>query len=158
MNMHHLLKEGEANLQKTDLNSVKEWLKHPFGTVIACFSQSDYERLCGACDEIKKLPVLIATPRCLNPENCVVVCPAECFDFSFFSRVIVSGHPLTDGYLAYLDEVSNECYALGECTAQRISVSDDTLRHVYKEIVNLASRTTKMGSPHKMSHFVRDIR
>ncbi len=150
MNMHHLLKEGEANLQKTDLNSVKEWLKHPFGTVIACFSQSDYERLCDACDEIKKLPVLIATPRCLNPENCVVVCPAECFDFSFFSRVIVSGHPLTDGYLAYLDEVSNECYALGECTAQRISVSDDTLRHVYKEIVNLASRTTKMGSPHKM--------
>lgn len=150
MNMHHLLKEGEANLQKTDLNSVKEWLKHPFGTVVACFSQSDYERLCDACDEIKKLPVLIATPRCLNPENCVVVCPAECFDFSFFSRVIVSGHPLTDGYLAYLDEVSNECYALGECTAQRISVSDDTLRHVYKEIVNLASRTTKMGSPHKM--------
>lgn len=150
MNMHHLLKEGEANLQKTDLNSVKEWLKHPFGTVIACFSQSDYERLCDACEEIKKLPVLIATPRCLNPENCVVVCPAECFDFSFFSRVIVSGHPLTDGYLAYLDEVSNECYALGECTAQRISVSDDTLRHVYKEIVNLASRTTKMGSPHKM--------
>ena len=150
MNMHHLLKEGDANLQKTDLNSVKEWLKHPFGTVIACFSQSDYERLCDACDEIKKLPVLIATPRCLNPENCVVVCPAECFDFSFFSRVIVSGHPLTDGYLAYLDEVSNECYALGECTAQRISVSDDTLRHVYKEIVNLASRTTKMGSPHKM--------
>ena len=62
----------------------------------------------------------------------------------------MSGHPLTDGYLAYLDEVSNECYALGECTVQRISVSDDTLRHVYKEIVNLASRTTKMGSPHKM--------
>lgn len=150
MNLHHLLKEGDANLQKTDLNTVKEWLKHPFGTVITCFSQSDYERLCDELDEIKRLPVLLATPRCLNPENCVVVCPAECFDFSFYTRVVVSGHPLSSGYLAYLKSVSNECYALGDCSCERIATSDDTLRHIYKEIVNLASRTTKMGSPHKM--------
>lgn len=150
MNLHHLLKEGDANLQKTDLNTVKEWLKHPFGTVITCFSQSDYERLCDELDEIKRLPVLLATPRCLNPENCVVVCPAECFDFSFYTRVVVSGHPLSSGYLAYLKGVSNECYALGDCSCERLAASDDTLRHIYKEIVNLASRTTKMGSPHKM--------
>lgn len=150
MNLHHLLKEGDANLQKTDLNTVKEWLKHPFGTVITCFSQSDYERLCDELDEIKRLPVLLATPRCLNPENCVVVCPAECFDFSFYTRVVVSGHPLSRGYLAYLNGVSNECYALGDCSCERLAASDDTLRHIYKEIVNLASRTTKMGSPHKM--------
>lgn len=150
MNLHHLLKEGDVNLQKTDLNTVKEWLKHPFGTVITCFSQSDYERLCDELDEIKRLPVLLATPRCLNPENCVVVCPAECFDFSFYTRVVVSGHPLSSGYLAYLKGVSNECYALGDCSCERLAVSDDTLRHIYKEIVNLASRTTKMGSPHKM--------
>lgn len=150
MNLHHLLKEGDANLQKTDLNTVKEWLKHPFGTVITCFSQSDYERLCDELDEIKRLPVLLATPRCLNPENCVVVCPAECFDFSFYTRVVVSGHPLSSGYLAYLKGVSNECYALGDCSCERLAASDDSLRHIYKEIVNLASRTTKMGSPHKM--------
>lgn len=150
MNLHHLLKEGDANLQKTDLNTVKEWLKHPFGTVVTCFSQSDYERLCDELDEIKRLPVLLATPRCLNPENCVVVCPAECFDFSFYTRVVVSGHPLSSGYLAYLKSVSNECYALGDCSCERLAASDDTLRHIYKEIVNLASRTTKMGSPHKM--------
>lgn len=150
MNLHHLLKEGDANLQKTDLNTVKEWLKHPFGTVITCFSQSDYERLCDELDEIKRLPVLLATPRCLNPENCVVVCPAESFDFSFYTRVVVSGHPLSSGYLAYLKGVSNECYALGDCSCERLAASDDTLRHIYKEIVNLASRTTKMGSPHKM--------
>lgn len=150
MNLHHLLKEGDANLQKTDLNTVKEWLKHPFGTVITCFSQSDYERLCDELDEIKRLPVLLATPRCLNPENCVVVCPAECFDFSFYTRVVVSGHPLSSGYLAYLKGVSNECYALGDCSCERLAASDDTLRHIYKEIVNLASRTTKMGSSHKM--------
>ncbi len=150
MNLHHLLKEGDANLQKTDLNTVKEWLKHPFGTVITCFSKSDYERLCDELDEIKRLPVLLATPRCLNPENCVVVCPAESFDFSFYTRVVVSGHPLSSGYLAYLKGVSNECYALGDCSCERLAASDDTLRHIYKEIVNLASRTTKMGSPHKM--------
>lgn len=150
MNLHHLLKEGDANLQKTDLNTVKEWLKHPFGTVITCFSKSDYERLCDDLDEIKRLPVLLATPRCLNPENCVVVCPAESFDFSFYTRVVVSGHPLSSGYLAYLKGVSNECYALGDCSCERLAASDDTLRHIYKEIVNLASRTTKMGSPHKM--------
>lgn len=96
------------------------------------------------------MPVLLATPRCLNPENCVVVCPAECFDFSFYTRVVVSGHPLSSGYLAYLKGVSNECYALGDCSCERLAASDDMLRHIYKEIVNLASRTTKMGSPHKM--------
>ena len=32
----------------------------------------------------------------------------------------------------------------------KISVTDDVLRHVYKEICNVASRTSKMGSPHRM--------
>ena len=102
-----------------------------------------------SCDSVKELPVLIATPRCLNPENCVVVCPAECFDFSFFNRVVVVGNPLCEGYLAKLQKESNAIFTLGDCSAKKIAVSKDTLRKVYKEIVNVTRRTPKLASPHK---------
>lgn len=149
MNLHQLSCAGSADLPKTDFKCVKEWLKKPFGTAIVCFSRSEYEELCSKDESIKSLPVLIATPRCLNPENCVIVCPAQCFDFSFYNRVIVFGHPLCEGYLAKLQKETKALFALGDCSAKRISVSKDVLRKVYKEIVNVAHRTPKLASPHR---------
>lgn len=149
MNLHQLSCVGSADLPKTDFKCVKEWLKEPFGTAIVCFSRSEYEELCSKDESIKALPVLIATPRCLNPENCVIVCPAQCFDFSFYNRVIVFGHPLCEGYLAKLQKETKELFALGDCSAKPISVSKDVLRKVYKEIVNVAHRTPKLASPHR---------
>lgn len=149
MNLHQLSCAGSADLPKTDFKCVKEWLKEPFGTAIVCFSRSEYEELCSKDESIKALPVLIATPRCLNPENCVIVCPAQCFDFSFYNRVIVFGHPLCEGYLAKLQKETKALFALGDCSAKRMSVSKDVLRKVYKEIVNVAHRTPKLASPHR---------
>ena len=149
MNLHQLSCEGEAHIESTDFKQLNEWLKAPFGTAIVCFSKQEYENLLGSCDSVRKLPVLIATTRCLNPENCVVVCPAECFDFSFFNRVVVAGNPLCEGYIAKLQKESNAIYALGDCSAKKIAVSKDTLRKVYKEIVNVTRRTPKLASPHK---------
>ena len=149
MNLHQLSCEGEAHIESTDFKQLNEWLKAPFGTAIVCFSKQEYENLLGSCDSVRKLPVLIATTRCLNPENCVVVSPAECFDFSFFNRVVVAGNPLCEGYLAKLQKESNAIYALGDCSAKKIAVSKDTLRKVYKEIVNVTRRTPKLASPHK---------
>lgn len=141
---------GERESVANDGGKIEEWLKQPFGTAIVCFSHEEYDNVCKASEKVKSLPVLVATPRCLNPENCVVLCPADCFDFSFFNRVIVAGHPLCDGYLAKLQRESNEIYALGDCSSKPISVSKDVLRKVYKEIVNVSRRTPKMASPHKM--------
>lgn len=149
MNLHHLSCEGSANLQKTDFNTLKSWLKEPFGTVVVCFSQEEYESVCKACDEVKALPVLIATPRCLNPENCVVVCPAACFDFSFYKRIVVAGRPLCEGYLAKLDGQA-KCYALGDVTPRGMRMSDDKLRNIYKEIVNVVAKGGKQGGYRKM--------
>ena len=150
MNLHQLDCEGSANLSQTTVEKTEEWLKEPFGTAIVCFSHEEYDNVCKASEKVKALPVLVATPRCLNPENCVVLCPADCFDFSFFNRVIVAGHPLCDGYLAKLQRQSSEIYALGDCSSKPISVSKDVLRKVYKEIVNVSRRMPKMASPHKM--------
>lgn len=149
MNLHQLSCEGSANLQKTDFKCVDEWLKEPFGTAIVCFSRQEYDDICAQNESVKALPVLIATPRCLNPENCVVVCPAECFDFSFYNRVVVCGRPLCEGYLAKLQKESKALYALGDCSEKKMSVSKDVLRKVYKEIVNVARRTPKLASPRK---------
>ncbi len=150
MNLHQLDCEGSANLPQTTVKQVEEWLKKPFGTAIVCFSHEEYDNVCRASEEFKSLPVLVATPRCLNPENCVVLCPAECFDFSFYNRIIVAGHPLCEGYLAKLQREASEIYALGDCSQKSISVSKDMLRKVYKEIVNVTRRAPKMASPHKM--------
>lgn len=89
------------------------------------FSRQEYDEICAQNESVKALPVLIATPRCLNPENCVVVCPAECFDFSFYNRVVVCGRPLCEGYLAKLQKESKALYALGDCSEKKMSVSKD---------------------------------
>lgn len=150
LNLHHLQNEGAANLQKADLKDVEEWLKVPFGTIIVCFSQSEYEAVCNASESIKALPMLIATPRCLNPENCVVVCPAECFDTSFYKRVVVAGRPLCEGYLAKLQKGVKDVYALFDASPKNIKISDDKLRGIYREILAIASKSTKQGGERKM--------
>lgn len=136
-------------LQNTDFNTLKTWLKEPFGTVVVCFSQEEYDKICGECAEVKNLPVLIATPRCLNPENCVVVCPAACYDFSFYKRVVVAGRPLCEGYLAKL-QGETECYALGDITPKQLRITDDRLRNIYKEVFNIAAKGGKQGGYRKM--------
>lgn len=149
MNLHQLGCTGKANLRNADDDMLEKCLSEPFGTAIVCFSQEEYETVCDKYPKIKTLPLLIATPRCLNPENCVVVCPAECFDFSFYKQVLIAGRPLCDGYLAKIAEETS-CYALGDVSEKKMSISDDRLRSIYKEIVNLASLTGKQGSLRKM--------
>lgn len=150
MNLHQLNYEGGANAQKTDLKVVEEWLKVPFGTIIVCFSQAEYEALRNASESIRKLPLLIATPRCLNPENCVVVCPAENFEFAFYKRVVLGGHPLCDGYCTHIEKSVKDIYSLGDTSATRLKISDDRLRNIYREVLALASKGTKQGGQRKM--------
>lgn len=150
MNLHHLKHSGSVNLQKTDLKCMEDMLKQPFGTAIVCFSKKEYDEICAASDVIKSLGVLVATPRCLNPENCIVVCPAENFDFSYYQRVIVCGHPLCEGYLKTLSQSVQSCYALGDCSAKKLDVSKDTLRNIYKAIVQVARYTPKAASAYKL--------
>ncbi len=150
LNLHHLNHEGCAKLPNATLNDVEEWLKVPFGTIIVCFSQSEYEAVCNASESIKSLPMLIATPRCLNPENCVVVCPAESFDISFYKRIIVAGHPLCEGYCAHLKKNVKDVYALFDATPKGIRVSDDRLRNIYREVLAIASKGGKQSGYKKM--------
>lgn len=150
MNLHQLKHDGAVKLQNTHLNSVEDMLKQPFGTAIVCFSQGEYDELCKKSERIKSLPVLIATPRCLNPENCVVVCPAQNFDFSYFNRIIVAGHPLCEGYLKTLSESVSECYALGDCSKRDMNVTKDVLRNIYKELAQIARFSPKASSPYKL--------
>lgn len=150
LNLHHLNHEGRANIQKTDLNTVESYLKVPFGTLFVCFSQEDYDKLVASSSRIGELPVLLATPRCLNPENCVVVCPSEDFDFSFYKRVIICGHPLCDGYSAYLNSVCNECYALGDCLGDYAHITADVLRNIFKEILALSRQSARVSNAHRM--------
>lgn len=150
MNLHQLKHVGNVNLPKTDLKCVEDMLKQPFGTAIVCFSQAEYDALCKASERVKSLELLVATPRCLNPENCVVVCPAESFDFSYFKRIIVAGKPLSGGYLKLLSDSVQNCYALGDCSIKKLNITKDVLRNIYKEIAKIAQYTPKASSAYKL--------
>lgn len=150
MSLHQLKHSGDVNLQKTDLKCVEDMLKQPFGTAIVCFSQSEYDTLCRVSERIKALNLLVATPRCLNPENCVVICPAESFDFSYFKRIVIAGKPLSNGYLKHLSDSVDECFALGDCSIKKLNVTKDVLRNIYKELANIARYTPKATSAYKL--------
>lgn len=150
MSLHQLKHSGDVNLQKTDLKCVEDMLKQPFGTAIVCFSQSEYDTLCRMSERIKALNLLVATPRCLNPENCVVICPAESFDFSYFKRIVIAGKPLSSGYLKHLADSVDECFALGDCSLKKLNVTKDVLRNIYKELANIARYTPKASSVYKL--------
>lgn len=150
MSLHQLKHSGSVNLQKTDLKCVEDMLKQSFGTAIVCFSQSEYDTLCRESEHIKALNLLVATPRCLNPENCVVVCPSENFDFSYFKRIVVAGKPLSNGYLKHLADSVESCFALGDCTPKKLNVTKDVLRNIYKELANIARYTPKASGAYKL--------
>lgn len=150
LNLHHLHYEGTFNLQSLTKEQLECYLKDKFGTLIVCFCKEEYDALCGQSEIFAKLPLMLSSSRCLNPENGIIVCPCEDFDFSFYKRVVFAGKPLCDGYLAHVADRVDECFLYGDCATEKMKVSDDVLRCVYKEIVNLCSRTNKMSSPNRM--------
>lgn len=149
LNLHHLGHEGNTTLKKISDEDLKKYACDKFGTLIVCYSKAEYDKLC-KFDEIAKLEFYIGNTSCLNPETCVILCPSNEFDYSFYERVIVVGQPLCEGYNAYVAENAKECFAYGDTTPKRLRVSDDTLRSIYKEIATLSTQTKKMSSPHRM--------
>lgn len=149
LNLHQLGHEGQTTLKNIGDEDLKRYAHDKFGTLIVCYSKSEYDNLC-KFDEIAKLDVYIGNTTCLNPETCVILCPSNEFDYSFYKRVIVVGHPLCEGYNAYIAMSAKECFAYGDTTPKYLRVSDDTLRSIYKEIAYLSTQTKKMSSPHRM--------
>lgn len=150
LNLHHLHFEGKSDLKALTKQEIEKYLEEKFGTLIICFSAEEYDALCAASGVFAKLPFSVSSLRCLNPENCILICPCEEFDFSFYKRVIFAGKPMCEGYFSHVAENVEDCFTFGDCTPEKMKLSDETLRSIYKEIVNLCSRTNKMSSPNKM--------
>ncbi|MDE5601592.1 MAG: hypothetical protein K2J16_03745, partial [Clostridia bacterium] len=146
LNLHHLGYSGSVNLPIVDINYVNQKLQSPLGTIFVCFSKSEYDRLCAMSEEIGKLPIVIGSASSLNPCNCVVICPNDEFDFSYYNNVIIAGNPLTSGYVKHINDNCKNCVALTGCEASRMSVSDDTLRSIYKAIAQVGVSKSKLSN------------
>ncbi|MDE6061027.1 MAG: single-stranded-DNA-specific exonuclease RecJ [Clostridia bacterium] len=146
LNLHHLGYGGSVNLPTVDINYVNQRLQSPLGTIIVCFSKSEYEGLCAMSDEVRKLQVAIGSSSSLNPCNCVVICPNDEFDFSYYNNVIIAGKPLTSGYIKHIYDNCKNCVSLTGCEALRMSVSDDTLRSIYKAIAQVGVSKSKLSN------------
>lgn len=144
LNLHHLDYAGHADISPLSNEELNDILKKPMGCVIVCFSVKDYENACLKNEGIRKLPVMIGGAQELNPCNSVVICPNNDFIFAYYSDVIIAGSPLTAGYLGMIKDNSRHCYAIADCEPNRMNVSDDTLRSIYKAISQLAASKTKV--------------
>lgn len=152
-NLHHLDYEGQANLDSIEIDTIESMLERPFGTLIACFSWSAYEALRLRSKKIGNLPFVFADSPHLNPENQIVVCPSPSFDFGFYEQVILVGHPLTEGYKAYIAK-KTKTYALGDVSANPLELSSATLRTAYKHVYELSVARNRVQSMSKFYAYV----
>lgn len=150
LNLHHLDWSGSAILPRVNTNDVENMLSSQLGTLVVCFSKDDFERVTRTVAAVCNLPVLLGSVCDANPRNAVIVCPNEEFDFSYYKNVIIAGSPLTDGYIKHIYENSQNCFALYDCRAERMNVSDGVLRSVYKAVAQIAAGRVKITNMHEL--------
>ncbi len=150
LSAHHLSHEGVADLAYTSISEAEKLLEKPFGTVFVCFSQSEYETLQNNSAKIASLPVLVATPRCLNPENCTLILPAPEFDFSFYRNVIIAGRPLSEGYKKHIASQVKNCFLLGDCSKKETYIPDSQFREMFISLKKIAARREKMSAAKRL--------
>lgn len=149
LNLYHLEFEGEECLPRIDVDNAVKFLEKPFGTLFVCFDVEEYNALASKSDAFTALPILVATPRCLNPQNCVIVCPSEIFDFGYYQNVIIAGKPLSSGFLNEISKQVVNCYVLEtdlNREREKVQVSDEQFRAVYVEMRKLARERAHLQS------------
>ncbi|MCQ2602407.1 MAG: single-stranded-DNA-specific exonuclease RecJ [Clostridia bacterium] len=144
--VHQLENEGETTVESIDKNGILKLLEKPFGTCIVCFSQEEYENIKAQIPAVDGLPVNVATSKCLNPENCVVLTPAEVFDFSFFTNVVIAGKAFSSGYIKKIEEQAVNTFAFGDISINKIKISERLFREVYPEIRAMAMKNMRLTS------------
>ena len=152
-NVHHLYFEGSTDVQSTNVSGIEEFLKKPFGTVIVCYTYSAYEDLKSRSKQVADLPFVFANSPHLNPENQVVIAPAEDFEFGFFEQAILVGHPLSDGFSAHIAKCV-KTYAFGDTTVSPLKLSTQTLRTAYKYMYELSASKQRMQSMSKFYSYI----
>ncbi|MBO7221701.1 MAG: hypothetical protein J6V37_01505, partial [Clostridia bacterium] len=144
INLHQLSYAGDAVVDNIDVATIEKHLEKPFGTLIVCFSEEEYNSLISKSEKIASLPMLVANARMLSPVNSVIVCPAVGFEFSYYERVILAGKPLSTGYIAYIKSVLSEVYTLGDCTPTQLKIDQNAFRVVYMELRRMAQMKERL--------------
>lgn len=151
LNLHHLDYTGGAYVSQIALDVVNEYLERSqFGTLIVCFSADDYDRVKGASRLIADLPVDIGSVSSLNPQNRVIICPSEDFEFEYYRNVVIAGAPLTEGYLAHIAGRVETCVSVVDCTSRPLCVSDDELRAIYKALLQISLGKVRAANLHAL--------
>ncbi len=150
VNLHQLSYRGDGEFAPITVSEVEKHLDRPFGTLIVCFSEEEYDSLSSKSQKIASIPMLVAGARMLGPVNSVIVCPAENFEYSYYERVIFAGKPLSVGYMAEVGRVVNEVYTLGDCTPEKIEIDDNVFRVVYREMRRMAQMKERLSGYNRL--------
>ena len=150
VNLHQLSYNHTGSIDQTTIEEVEKHLSKPFGTLIVCFGEDEYNTLIQKSEAVKALPMLVASSRMLSPVNSVIVCPAGNFEYSYYERVIFAGKPLSAGYMAWVKSVVNEVYTLGDCTPTKITIEDDVFRVVYRELRRMSLMKERLNGYTKL--------
>jgi hypothetical protein len=144
INLHQLSYDGQASVDKISVEVLDKHLEKPFGTLIVCFSEDEYNTLVASSRKIASLPMLVANARMLSPVNSVIICPAENFEYSYYERVVFAGKPLSNGYIAHIKAVLKEVYTLGDCTPTEIKIDQNSFRMAFMELRRMAQMKERL--------------
>ena len=144
INLHQLSYDGNETAYEISVADIEKHLEKPFGTLIVCFSEDEYNALISKSEKIASLPMLVANARMLSPVDSVIVCPADNFEYSYYERVILAGKPLSNGYIAHIKSVLREVYALGDCTPTEIKIDQNAFRMAFMEIRRMAQMKERL--------------
>lgn len=151
MNLHQLSHEGilpyVRSLSEAQLNDM---LGSRFGTAVVFFGAESYRRMCEKFDKLKALPVYVADSVCPDPETCAVICPSAGFGFEFYKNVVIADDPLSSGYVRYLSSLTQGIYSLENISVSRLSISDNRLRSIYRELALRASRPERQSNMRRL--------
>jgi len=150
LNLHHFDYVGDATLNKINSIDIDNLLSNGFGTLFVCFSEDDYRNAILTLPKLEKLQLIFSSAKVINPENAVVICPSENFEYSYYQNVIVLGNPLTLGYLNHIKSNCKNMYVYGDVTKANFSISDELLRNVYQELYYLSSHKLKLKNFNKV--------
>lgn len=147
--VHQLENEGDATLENIEKDGILKLFEKPFGTAIVCFSQEEYEKIKREIPTVADLLVNVATSKCLNPENCVVLTPAEVFDFSFYTNVVIAGRAFSTGFIKKIKDQAVNVFAYGDVSINKVRISERLFREVYPEIRAMAMKNVRLTAFNK---------
>ncbi|MDD4839146.1 MAG: single-stranded-DNA-specific exonuclease RecJ [Clostridia bacterium] len=140
-------KEQRERMTEIDIFKLKNYLEKPIGTLLVCYTLEGLERLKSIA---KELPVAVGLFPNANPENKIILCPSQNFDFRFFNKVVLIETSSCKGYNDFIALNGNVEVLKNSPVVSFTPVEDELLRQVFVELREMSEKRMRAQNLDKM--------